>query len=327
MIVAIFVYNLILMSFTLFNPFDFNDPVTYAIPGFLLLIFVEFYFYLRKRNKLNTEYMKDAGASIGMGLGSTIIDIGIKAIALGYLFWFYQFRIFDNLGPATVEEFATWQWQKAHVWVWAFAFILQDFMFYWHHRLSHEIRLLWAAHINHHSSVNINFAVALRQSWLELLYKDMWYIPLAIIGIHPLMILTLHQLNLIYQFLPHTEAVRRMPKWFEYIFNTPSHHRVHHSSNIQYLDKNYGGVFIIWDRLFGTFKSEDDKIPCVYGITKNIHTYNLFKIAFHELGSIIKDVQQAPDLKSKLNYIFNAPGWSHNGEDQRARTLQKHLKE
>ncbi len=313
------------MSFTLYNPFDFNDPVAYAVPGFLLLIFGEFYFYLRKRNLLNKEYMKDAGASIGMGLGSTIIDIAMKAIALGYLFWFYQFRIFDNFGPSSVEEFASWTWQKAHLWVWFFAFILQDFMFYWHHRLSHEIRILWAAHVNHHSSKNLNYAVALRQSWLELLYKDMWYIPLAIIGIHPLMILTLHQLNLIYQFLPHTEIVGKMPKWFEYIFNTPSHHRVHHSSNLRYLDKNYGGVLIIWDRWLGTFQKELDKEKCVYGITTNIETYNLITIAFHELGNIIKDVKNAPNLKAKLNYIFNSPGWSHNGKDQRAKTLQKEL--
>ena len=200
-------------------------------------------------------------------------------------------------------------------------------MFYWHHRLSHEIRLLWAAHVNHHSSQNLNFAVALRQSWLELLYKDMWYIPLAIIGIHPLMILTLHQLNLIYQFLPHTEVVHRMPKWFEYIFNTPSHHRVHHSSNLRYLDKNYGGVLIIWDRWFGTFQKELDKEKCVYGITTNIETNNLFKIAFHELANIINDVKNAPNWKAKLNYIFNSPGWSHTGKDQRAKTLQKELKD
>jgi len=163
-----------------FNPFDFNDPVTYAIPGFVLLIVVEFYFFIRKKLNPNNNYYKDATASIGMGLGSVIIDIAMKGIALGYLFWFYQFRIFENLGPHSVEEFANWQWHQAHFWVWVIALFLQDFAFYWHHRLSHEIRILWSAHINHHSSTNLNFAVALRQSWLELLYKDAWYIPLAI---------------------------------------------------------------------------------------------------------------------------------------------------
>lgn len=307
-----------------FNPFDFNDPVTYAIPGFVLLIVVEFYFFIRKKLNPNNNYYKDATASIGMGLGSVIIDIAMKGIALGYLFWFYQFRIFENLGPRSVEEFANWQWHQAHFWVWVIALFLQDFAFYWHHRLSHEIRILWSAHINHHSSTNLNFAVALRQSWLELLYKDAWYIPLAILGFHPLMILTLHQLNLMYQFLTHTEAVTKFPKWVELIFNTPSHHRVHHASNIKYLDKNYAGIFIIWDRLLGTFKEEDSEKP-IYGITKNIQSYNLFYIAFHEWKNMWNDVRKAPTLKAKWHYLFNSPGWNHNGEDQRAKTLQKNL--
>lgn len=308
--------------FTLFNPLDFNDPVTYAIPGFIVLICVEFYFYVYKKLHPGIDYYKDAAASIGLGLGSIFIDLAMKAIAIGYLLWFYQFRIFHNLGPDTIQEFASLDWNKAHWWVWILALFLQDFAFYWHHRLSHEIRILWAAHVNHHSSVNINFAVALRQSWLELLYKDMWYIPLVLIGFHPLMIMTLHQINLIYQFLPHTETVKKLPRWFEFIFNTPSHHRAHHASNIKYLDKNYGGIFIIWDRMLGTFREEDEEKP-IYGITSNIHSYNLFYITFHELGNIIRDVRTAPTFKDKLHYIFDAPGWSHTGNDQRTKTLQK----
>jgi sterol desaturase/sphingolipid hydroxylase (fatty acid hydroxylase superfamily) len=198
-------------------------------------------------------------------------------------------------------------------------------MFYWYHRLAHEIRILWAAHVNHHSSEYMHFSTALRQSWLELLFKDAFYIPLALIGFHPIMIITMHQLNLIYQFLPHTESIRRMPRWFEFIFNTPAHHRVHHSSEVRYLDKNYAGILIIWDRIFGTFKEEDSSAFPVYGITTNIHTNNLLKITFHEVVNVLNDVKRAPNLKSKLNYIFQSPGWSHDGEDQRAKTLQKDL--
>jgi sterol desaturase/sphingolipid hydroxylase (fatty acid hydroxylase superfamily) len=314
-----------MQNFSLYNPFDFNDPVAYAVPGFILLIVLEFTLYVRKKLKPDEAYYKDAAASIGMGLGSIFIDIAMKAVALGYLFWFYQFRIFENLGPDTVQDFLTMSWHKSHIWVWIVCLFFQDFAFYWHHRLSHEIRLLWTAHINHHSSTNLNLAVALRQSWLELLYKDMWYIPLAIIGFHPFMILTLHQLNLIYQFWTHTEVIKKFPKWFEAIFNTPSHHRVHHASNIKYLDKNYAGTFIIWDKLFGTFREEDEEKP-VYGITKNIQSYNLFEIAFHEWRNMMRDVRQAPNFKSKLHYLFSSPGWSHDGEDQRAKTLQKNLK-
>lgn len=313
------------MKFSLYNPFDFNDPVAYAVPGFIALIIAEFFLYYRKKHNINREFYKDAASSLGLGIGSTIIDLAIKAIAIGYLLWFYQFRIFDSLGAASVEEFATLKWHKEHWYVWIIGFFLQDFIFYWYHRFAHEIRLFWAAHVNHHSSQYMHFSTALRQSWLELLFKDAFYIPMALLGFHPLMILTLHQLNLIYQFLPHTETVKRLPKWYEFIFNSPAHHRVHHSSEIKYLDKNYAGVLIIWDRLFGTFRDEDEGFP-VYGITKNIHTYNLLKITFHEVQAIIQDVKRAPTLKAKLNYIFNAPGWSHDGEDQRAKTLQKRLK-
>lgn len=313
------------MAFHFYNPFDFNDPVAYAVPGFILLIITEFFLYYRKHHTITKEFYKDAAASLELGIGSTIIDLGIKAIAVGYLLWFYQFRITDNLGPANIQELASWQWHKSHWYVWLILFFSQDFIFYWYHRLAHEIRLLWAAHVNHHSSEYMHYSTALRQSWLELLFKDSFYIPLALIGFHPIMILTMHQLNLIYQFLPHTETIKRMPRWYEFIFNSPAHHRVHHSSEVRYLDKNYAGILIIWDRIFGTFKDEDDKSFPVYGITKNIHTNNLLKITFHEVMSLWKDIKCAPNLKSKLNYIFQSPGWSHDGEDNRAKTLQKNL--
>lgn len=311
--------------FSLYNPFDFNDPVAYAIPGFILLIVVEFFFYIRKKRQLTKDFYRDAAASLELGIGSTIIDLGIKAIAVGYLLWFFQFRLTDSLGPKSIEEFATLQWHKEHWYAWVLLFFFQDFTFYWYHRFAHEIRILWAAHVNHHSSEYMHFSTALRQSWLELLFKDAFYIPLALIGFHPLMILTMHQINLIYQFLPHTETVKRLPKWFEYLFNSPAHHRVHHSSEVRYLDKNYAGILIIWDRMFGTFQDEDEQAFPVYGITKNIHTYNLLRITFHEVQSIVQDVRRAPTLIAKLHYIFDAPGWSHDGEDQRARTLQKKL--
>lgn len=314
------------MAFHFYNPFDFNDPVAYAVPGFILLIVAEFFLYYRKHHTITKEFYKDAAASLELGIGSTILDLGIKAIAVGYLLWFYQFRVTDTLGPASIQELGNWQWHKAHWYVWVLLFFAQDFIFYWYHRFAHEIRLLWAAHVNHHSSEYMHYSTALRQSWLELLFKDAFYIPLALIGFHPIMILTMHQLNLIYQFLPHTETIKRMPRWYEFIFNSPAHHRVHHSSEVRYLDKNYAGILILWDRIFGTFIDEDEKAFPVYGITKNIHTNNLLKITFHEVAAIWQDVKRAPDLKSKLNYIFQSPGWSHDGEDQRAKTLQKNLK-
>ncbi len=313
-----------MQEYKLFNPLDFEDPTTYAVPGFIILILVEFFFYLKKKTQVNKEFYRDAATSLQLGIGSVVIDLAIKAIAIGYLFWFFQFRIFDFLSPLNnLKGLADLEWHKSHWYVWLVLFVAQDFIFYWYHRFAHEIRILWSAHINHHSSQHMHFSTALRQSWLELFFKDIFYIPLALIGFHPIMIVMMYQLNLIYQFLPHTEMVKRMPKWFEFIFNSPAHHRVHHASNVEYLDKNYAGVLIIWDRMFGTFKEETTK-P-IYGITKNIETYNLLRVTFHELQNIIADVKNAENWKDKLNYMFQAPGWSKDGNDQRAKTLQKNL--
>jgi len=305
----------------LFNPFDFNDPVTYAIPGFIILIITEWYV----RKKLNYKQLdyKESAASIGMGLVSVFVDIGVKAVAIGFFIWLYQFRLFDNLGPATVEGFFDWEWHKTHWWVWILAFFADDFTFYWHHRLSHEIRLLWTAHINHHSSIEYNLSTALRQSPKEYLYKKIWWIWMPLVGFHPLMILTLMQLSLIYQFVLHTEVIGKLG-FLEWFMNTPSHHRVHHGSNILYLDKNYAGVLIIWDRLFGSFQKEEFKPD--YGITKNIYTYNLVEITFHEFRALLQDVRNAKTFREKIGYLLNAPGWNPHGEDQRAKTLQKQLK-
>jgi len=305
------------MSFTLVNPLDFNDPVTYAIPGFVLLIVIEIVYFTFK--KIPFPPLGDAMASIGLGIGSIFINLGIKAITLGWMFWLYQFRLSDSLGPDSVTAFASFQWHAEHWWVWILVLFGQDFTFYWHHRLSHEIRILWAAHVNHHSSEYMHFSTALRQSWLELLYKDLWYAWMPLVGFHPLMIMSMHSISLIYQYWPHTEIIGKLG-WFDKIFNSPSNHRVHHATNLPYLDRNHGGIFIIWDRLFGTFAVETEK-P-VYGITENIHTNNLLKITFHELLAIIRDVRSAPDIKSKLRYIFDAPGWRHDGPDKRTRVLR-----
>jgi sterol desaturase/sphingolipid hydroxylase (fatty acid hydroxylase superfamily) len=266
--------------------------------------------------------VREAGASIGMGLISVVIDIIMKAIAIGFFFWLYQFRLIDQLGPDTVEGFFDWQWHKSHWWVWILLFFADDFTFYWHHRLSHEIRMLWTAHVNHHSSEDYNLSTALRQSPTEYIYKKIWWIWMPLLGFHPLMILTMMQLNLIYQFWIHTETIGRLG-FFEKVFNTPSHHRVHHGSNVAYLDRNYGGILIIWDRLFNTFKEEDE--PVKFGITKNIHTYNLLKITFHELKAMVKDIRRSHKIGDKLRYLFLSPGWSHDGEDQRAEVLREKI--
>lgn len=284
-----------------------TDPVIYAIPFFLIAIGTEL--YINWKEKLDLYEKKEALSSIGMGLGSLVIDILMKGLAFGtYTIIFSHYHIF-NIG---------WHW-----WAWVLILFADDFTFYWHHRLSHEIRILWSAHVNHHSSQTLNLATALRQSWGEQFYKYIWWCWMPLFGFEPLMMLMMMSISLIYQYWVHTELIRKLPKWFEFIFNTPSHHRVHHASNIRYLDQNHAGILIIWDRMFGTFVEEREDEKPVYGITKNINTYNLFKIASHELVDVLQDVKRAPKFSDKLKYIFYPPGWSHDGPDLRARTLRK----
>jgi sterol desaturase/sphingolipid hydroxylase (fatty acid hydroxylase superfamily) len=285
-----------------------QDPVVWAIPFFIILISIEL--FINWREHLNLYESKEAMSSIGMGLGSLVIDILMKGLAYGTYTVLYQYRLFD-IG---------WHW-----WAWILIIFADDFTFYWHHRLSHEVRILWAAHVNHHSSQTLNLATALRQSWGEQFYKYIWWLWMPLVGFNPLMMLMMMSISLIYQYWVHTELIKRLPTWYEFIFNTPSHHRVHHASNIRYLDRNHAGILIIWDRMFGTFSPEVDSEKPKYGITTNINTYNLFKIASHEFVAVFHDVRRAPKFTDKLKYIFYPPGWSHDGPDQRAKTLRKNL--
>lgn len=284
-----------------------NIILAYSIPIFVVLIAIEAFISYKEKRELYVG--KDFLASISMGIGSVFVGAGMKTLAFIIYTFLYEFRIFDLVT----------EW-----WVWVLLFFADDFTFYWHHRLSHEIRVLWAAHINHHSSVKMNLGTALRQSWAEQLYKYFWWSWLPLAGFAPIMIFIMQTISLVYQFFQHTELVRKLPKPIEFIFNTPSHHRVHHGSNIKYLDQNHAGILIIWDRIFGTFQKEEEEV--IYGITTNISTYNPFKIASHEFVALFKDLKRTSNLKDKLKYIFYAPGWSHEGEDLRAKTLRNKLK-
>ena len=286
-----------------------SDVTVYAVPIFIISIFIEMFFAGRLKLKIHDK--KDSFASIGMGLGSLVIGVGMKFLAFALMFYLYQFKIFDL-------KMNVW-------WTWVLLLFADDFIFYWHHRLSHQVRILRAAHIKHHSSQNYNLAVALRQSWAEVLYKYTFWMILPIIGFHPLAVMTMIGVNLIYQFFPHTKLVGKLG-WFGKLFNTPSHHRVHHASNVVYLDKNHAGIFIIWDKLFDTYQEELDTVPVKYGITNNINSYNLFYIASHEFVNLFKDVKRADKFSDKLKYIFYPPGWSHDNENQTSKYLQNRLK-
>ena len=287
-----------------------DNLIFLALPVFFLSILVEV--YINNHEHLHLYKGIDTWTSLVTMLVSAVVEFFPKLLA------FIAFIFLHDISP--LNDVIGRQW-----WAWAILFLLDDFIYYWFHRLNHEVRLFWAGHVSHHSSVYLNFGTALRQGVGERIHKFFFWLVLPILGFDPLMIFTVMSINLIYQFFVHTELVRKLPAWIEFIFNTPSHHRVHHASNIRYLDCNHAGVLVIWDRMFGTFSEEKDFEKPVYGLTKNIETYNPVIVATHEYAAIWRDVKRASNWRDKLKYIFYAPGWSHDGEDKRAKTLRKKI--
>jgi len=267
--------------------------IGYAVPLFLTLIVIEATATLWNP-RLRYE-RRDTFASLAMGVGNVLITLAIAGAKIPALYWLYEHRFFE-LGTG--------------LGVWVIAFVADDFTYYWFHRASHEVRFLWAAHVNHHSSEHYNLSTALRQSWTTPFTTFLFYGWLPLFGIHPLMVLTTTSVSLIYQFWIHTEAIERLG-WFERVFNTPSHHRVHHGSNVAYLDRNHGGILIIWDKLFGTFTPE--LAPVRYGLTTNLTTFNPVRIAFHEWAALWRDMARVADWGTRLKYVFCPPGWSPDG--------------
>jgi sterol desaturase/sphingolipid hydroxylase (fatty acid hydroxylase superfamily) len=248
-----------------------------------------------------------------MGIGNVIIS-GFTILGATALWaWGYEHRVL-SLGQPTL-------W-----WSWVLLFFAEDLCYYWFHRSHHGVRLLWAAHVNHHSSQFFNLSTALRQPWFTPITGPIFWLPLALVGFPPAMILTAEAISLIYQFWIHTEAVRRLPQPLEWLLNTPSHHRVHHGKNVRYLDRNHGGVLIIWDRLFGTFAAEDERDPVRYGLTHDITSFNPLWIAVHDFAAIGSDLRRAPSLSARLGYLFAPPGWSPDGSSLTASQLRKSLK-
>jgi sterol desaturase/sphingolipid hydroxylase (fatty acid hydroxylase superfamily) len=248
------------------------------------------------RNGAKGDYdWRDTGTSLAMGFGNTFAAILFGASVVGLGSWLYQFRLLDI--PAT--------W-----WALGLCFVGEDFTYYWFHRTAHRIRWFWASHVIHHSSQHYNLSTALRQTWTgQISLSFAFRLPLFLIGFPPAMILFCAGLNLVYQFFIHTELVRRLPFGLEYGLNTPSHHRVHHGTNARYLDRNFGGVFIIWDRLFGTFEAERDDDPVRYGIVRNLATFNPVWVALHEWVAIARDVVTAKDWQARWMAIAGPPGW------------------
>ena len=209
---------------------------------------------------------------------------------------------------------------------WFVLFIAEDFAFYIEHRIDHYCRIFWAVHVTHHSSEEFNLTTGFRSSVFQPVYRFVYFIPIALAGFHPLDIVFMYSLTQTYGILVHTQYIKKMPRWFETIFVSPSHHRVHHASNVIYLDKNMGMCLIIWDKLFGSFQEEVPNEPVKYGLTKPVENQDHpIKIIFHEWQQIGKDISKKLPLGTRLKYLFMPPGWSHDGSTKTARQMRQGL--
>ena len=242
---------------------------------------------------------RETFTSIFLSILNGLLDLSIRGLYLIILTFIYQFHIVE-----TNNLFLYW----------GLLFLLVDFQFYWLHRLEHFCRVFWAAHVTHHSAEHMNLTVGFRASLMRPLYDFLFFLPLAFFGFAPIDILLMYSIAQFWAVFVHTEVIRKLG-WIEYIFVTPSHHRVHHASNQKYIDKNMGMVLIVWDKLFGTFQKElspDEYEPIRYGLSKPIQGNNLFVVIFHEWINILKDVKRKDiGWKDKLWYIFGPPGWTH----------------
>ncbi|WP_161865685.1 sterol desaturase family protein [Pseudomonas yangonensis] len=267
--------------------------VLYAVPFFFLLIGLEL--LAERWRGMRTYRLADALNSLSAGVLSQATGILTKVVGLlTYAFAWEQLALFEL--------------SEGSFWVWVFAFVFYDFCYYWNHRLGHERNVLWAAHAVHHQSEDYNLSTALRQTSTGFIFGWIFYLPMAVVGVPPLVFLTVAALNLLYQFWVHT---RHIPKlgWFEWLFITPSNHRVHHAQNPIYMDRNYGGVFIVWDRLFGTFQEELDEEPVIFGVTVPLASWNPLWANLQVYAGLWSDARRASSWWDRLRIWFMPTGW------------------
>jgi alkylglycerol monooxygenase len=266
------------------------DFIALSVPVFFLLIFAELLYGNWKKEKYYR--LNDTLTNLSCGIGQTVLGLWLKFYFIFLMVYFYQFRLF------TIPN--TWYYG-------VLLFLGVDFCYYWFHRLSHEVNAIWATHVVHHQSEEYNLSVALRQSWFQTLFSSSFYIPLPFLGFHPLTIATIIAFNTLYQFWIHTKTIHKFPRFIEFIFNTPSHHRVHHGTNPQYIDRNHAGSLIIWDRMFGTFQPEEEEV--VYGITSPLRSFSPLKANGHYWKEIIKLSSSSSKISDKILTYIKPPGW------------------
>jgi sterol desaturase/sphingolipid hydroxylase (fatty acid hydroxylase superfamily) len=279
-----------------------TTPLYLAVIGFEMILS---HLHLKKYYSVKETFI-----NIYLCLLNGGIDLLFRAVYVFILFSIYRFHFID--------------FSYSPLLYWIMLFILEDLAFYVEHRVDHFCRFFWAVHVTHHSSEEFNLTTGFRSSVLQPLYRFIYFLPLVLLGFKPIDIVFMYSLTQIYGILVHTQYIKKMPSWFESFFVSPSHHRVHHASNIRYLDRNMGMVLIIWDRLFGTFQEEIAEDPVKFGLTSQPdNPHHLSKIIFHEWQNIASDLKRKLPLSTKIKYLFMPPGWSHDGSRKTTRQLRK----
>jgi len=287
-----------------------EQAVAILVSLLLVLTLVEMWLSYREDRKYYEK--RDTLTNVYLTSLAFIINLSVKFSTFFILDLAWRYRLFEI----------------KNIWLyWTALIILQDFLYWVLHYVGHYSRVFWAMHVTHHSSEHFNLTTGFRSTVFEPLYRVFFYLPLAFMGFNALDILYAYLVTQLYGNLVHTQYNIRLPKWFGYLFVTPSHHRVHHASNVAYLDKNMGMILIIWDRLFGTFHEENLPEPIRYGLTHQPENMGPVNVLFHEWKALLHDVKQAPGLRNKLRYFYKPPGWSHNGSTQTAKELQREYTE
>lgn len=291
-------------------PLDTRKEAVVILVGLLVLLTLTEMWFSYRDNRHYYE-KRDTLTNIYLTALAFLLNLTVNGSTFFLLSYAYQFRLFQINNT---------------VLYWFVLVMVQDFLYWVLHYTGHYCRLFWAMHVTHHSSEHFNFSTGFRSTVFEPLYRTFFYLPLAFMGFNAVDILYAYLVTQLYGNLVHTQYKIPLPKWYGLIFVTPAHHRVHHASNIPYLDKNMGMVLILWDRIFGTFHDEEAHEPVKYGLTHQPENMGPVNVLFHEWKALLRDVKRAPGIGNKLKYLFNPPGWSHDGSTQTARVLQREYK-
>lgn len=301
---------------------DFTNPLVYGVPAFLAFILLELT-YSKNFDDKNLYKWKDLVSSLTIGTGSAVVAALTKTIALVLVFT-VAYELFNPVVDGVRTNIFGWKSFGYEWYVWIACMLLDDFAYYWFHRQNHMVRFFWAAHIVHHSSENFNLGTAVRNGWFTIIYKPFFYVWIVMLGFPPEMLLVCLGIESLWQFQLHTKYVPKLG-FLEKFINTHTMHQVHHAKNIEYMDKNHGGILNIFDRIFGTWKELDDSIDIEYGVTSPPNSYNIWTILSHEYINIWEDMKKSKNWRHKFMYCFGPPGWSHDGSTMTIKQIRESL--